>query len=243
MTSSRIATSLLALGMALPATWLMADEGMWLFNDLPTHYLQQRYGFTPTPEWARHLMLASVRFNSGGSASFVSSNGLVLTNHHVGADTLQKISTPEHNYLKDGFYAKTLSDEIKAPDLELNQLISIEDVTDRVQAAVTENMTPAKAVVARRTVMAVIEKESQAATGLRSDVITLYGGGRYHLYRYKKYTDVRLVWAPKQPLRFLAVMPTTSNTLGTTWMPVSSASTRMTSRPKSRITSSGRTTQ
>ncbi len=202
MTLNRIAASLLTLGLALPSSLLLADEGMWLFNDLPTEYLQEKYGFTPTPEWAKHLMLSSVRFNSGGSASFVSSTGLVLTNHHVGADTLQKLSTPEHNYYRDGFYARTMEEEIKAPDLELNQLISVEDVTQRVQAAVKADITPAEAVAARRAVLANIEKESQTATGLRSDVVTLYGGGRYHLYRYKKYTDVRLVWAPEAAIAF-----------------------------------------
>ena len=106
-----------------------ADEGMWLFNDLPTAYLKAEYGFEPTEDWARHVMLSSVRFNSGGSASFVSSNGLVLTNHHVASDTLQKLSTPDRNLIEDGFLAKSLDREIKAPDLELNQLVSMEDVT------------------------------------------------------------------------------------------------------------------
>ena len=109
MSLCRIVASLVTLGLVIPSdvssSPLLADEGMWLFNDLPTKYLQEKHGFTPTPEWARHLMLSSVRFNSGGSASFVSSKGLVLTNHHVGADTLHKISTPEKNYYRDGFYA------------------------------------------------------------------------------------------------------------------------------------------
>ena len=179
-----------------------ADEGMWLFNDLPGEYLKTKYGFEPTDQWARHVMLSSVRFNSGGSASFVSSTGLVLTNHHVGADTLHKISTPRHNHYRDGFYAKTSADEIKAPDLELNQLVAIEDVTERVGAAVTSEMSAADAFAARRAVMSEIEKESLDQTGLRSDVVTLYGGARYHLYRYRKYTDVRLVWAPESAIAF-----------------------------------------
>ncbi|MBN1590191.1 MAG: S46 family peptidase [Pirellulales bacterium] len=174
-----------------------ADEGMWLFNDLPRDYLKTKYGFEPTDEWTRHVMLSCVRFNSGGSASFISGTGLVLTNHHVGADTLHKISDARHNYLRDGFHAKTPAEEIKAPDLELNQLVAIEDVTERVGAAVTAEMSAAEAFAARRAVMSKIEKQSLDATGLRSDVVTLYGGARYHLYRYKKYTDVRLVWAPE----------------------------------------------
>ncbi len=179
-----------------------ADEGMWLFNDLPMGYLQEKHGFEPDDRWARHVMLSSVRFNSGGSASFVSSTGLVLTNHHVGADTLHKISTPENNYFEDGFYADSHDDEIKAPDLELNQLVSIDDVTERVDAAAEPDMSPADAFVARRAAMSQIEKESLDKTGLRSDVVTLYGGARYHLYRYKKYTDVRLVWAPEAGIAF-----------------------------------------
>ncbi len=179
-----------------------ADEGMWLFNDLPAEYLEKEYGFEPTDQWAQHVMLSSVRFNSGGSASFVSSTGLVLTNHHVGADTLHKISTPRHNHYCDGFYAQSPADEIKAPDLELNQLVAIEDVTQRVDAAVTSEMSAAEAFAGRRAVMSEIEKQSLDRTGLRSDVVTLYGGARYHLYRYKKYTDVRLVWAPESAIAF-----------------------------------------
>ncbi|MBC8870668.1 MAG: S46 family peptidase [Planctomycetes bacterium] len=179
-----------------------ADEGMWLFNDLPKEHLKTKYGFEPSDEWAQHVMLSSVRFNSGGSASFVSSTGLVLTNHHVGADTLHKVSTPEHNYYRDGFLAKTTADEIEAPDLELNQLVSVDDVTERVNGAVKSEMSTEEAFAARRAVMSEIEKESLDKTGLRSDVVTLYGGARYHLYRYKKYTDVRLVWAPESGIAF-----------------------------------------
>jgi hypothetical protein len=179
-----------------------ADEGMWLFNDLPRDYLKSTYDFDAKPEWAEHLMRASVRFNSGGSASFVSSRGLVLTNHHVGADTISKLSTGERNYYRDGFYAATLDEELAAPDLELNQLVSIDDVTDRVNEAVRAEMPASEALAARRSAMAKIEAESLAETGLRSDVVTLFGGAKYHLYRYKKYTDVRLVWAPESDIAF-----------------------------------------
>lgn len=174
-----------------------ADEGMWLFNNLPLNHLKTKYNFEPTPEWSEHLMKSCVRFNVGGSASFVSSTGLVLTNHHVASDTLHKLSTPERNYYRDGFLAKTLEEEIKALDLELNQLVSVEDVTQRVNAAVDSSMDASAAGDARRAAIATIEKESADQTGLRSDVVTLYGGGRYHLYRFKKYTDVRLVWSPE----------------------------------------------
>jgi hypothetical protein len=179
-----------------------ADEGMWLFNNPPRKILEERYQFNPTDEWLAHLQKASVRFNSGGSGSFVSPDGLVMTNHHVGADTLEKISDENHNYLRDGFYAKTHEEEKHALDLELNVLMSIEDVTDRVKGAVKPDMTPEQAFQARRGIMAQIEKESTDKTGLRSDVITLFQGGQYHLYRFKKYTDVRLVFAPEQQIAF-----------------------------------------
>jgi hypothetical protein len=178
------------------------DEGMWLFNDLPLGMLKERYGFEPSKEWAEHLMKSSVRFNVGGSASFISSTGLVLTNHHVGSDTLFKLSTPERNIMEVGFLAKTPDQELKAPDLELNQLVNIKDVTDVVKASVTEGMSTEQAVAARRAVIAKIEKEALDESGLKSTVTTLYGGGRYHLYQYKKYTDVRLVWAPETAIAF-----------------------------------------
>jgi hypothetical protein len=178
------------------------DEGMWLFNDLPLGLLKERYGFEPSNEWAEHLMKSSVRFNVGGSASFISSTGLVLTNHHVGSDTLFKLSTPERNIMEVGFLAKTPDQELKAPDLELNQLVNIKDVTEVVKASVTDGMSTEQAVAARRAVIAKIEKEALDASGLKSTVTTLYGGGRYHLYQYKKYTDVRLVWAPETAIAF-----------------------------------------
>ena len=179
-----------------------ADEGMWLFNAPPLKQLKEKYQFEPTPQWLDHLQKASVRFNSGGSGSFVSANGLCITNHHVGLDTLQKISSEKKNYVRDGFYAKTQAEEVKATDLELNVLMSIEDVTDKIKAAVQPSMSPEDANKARSNVIAQIENESKQKTGLRSDVITLYQGGVYNLYRYKRYDDVRLVFAPEQQAAF-----------------------------------------
>ncbi|MFN5905384.1 MAG: S46 family peptidase [Planctomyces sp.] len=193
---------LLLCGLLLCCQTVLADEGMWLFNDLPLGLLKQRYGFEPTKEWSEHLMKSSVRFNVGGSGSFISSSGLVLTNHHVGSDTLAKLSTPERNIMEAGYLAKTQAEELKAPDLELNQLMQIRDVTAEVKGAVTSGMTPQQAVAARRAIIARIEKAALDETGLKSTVTTLYGGGRYHLYMYKKYTDVRLVWAPETAIAF-----------------------------------------
>ena len=150
-----------------------ADEGMWLFNNPPRKLLKEKYGFEPTDQWLEHVQKSSVRFNSGGSGSFVSADGLVMTNHHVGADALQKFGDKDHNYLRDGFHAKTRAEEKKCVDLELNVLMSIEDVTARVTAAVKPGMSADEAFAARRGVMAEIEKESLDKTGLRSDVVTL----------------------------------------------------------------------
>ena len=184
-----------------------ADEGMWTFDNPPTKLIQQRYGFTLTQQWLDHVRLSCARLNDGGSGSFVSPDGLLLTNHHVARGQLQKSSTAERDYIRDGFYAATNDQEIKAPDLEVNVLQSMEDVTGRVNAAVKPGMSDDQAFKARNAVIAAIEAESLKATGLRSDVVTLYQGGEYWLYRYKKYTDVRIVFAPEQQAAFFGGDP------------------------------------
>ena len=187
----------LLCGMALLGAATFPDEGMWTFDNPPTKQLQKKYNFTPTQEWLDHVRLASVRFMDGGSGSFVSANGLVMTNHHVARGQLQKLSTAENNLVEKGFYAATQDQELKSPDLEVNVLISMDNVTDRVQSVVKKDMSPEDALKAKQAEIAKIEKESQDKTGYRSDVINLYHGGEYWLYRYKKFTDVRLVFAPE----------------------------------------------
>jgi hypothetical protein len=189
----------------------LADEGMWTFNNVPRAEIKKKYGFEVTDEWLNKVRLASVRFNNGGSGSFVSANGLVLTNYHIVEDIVGEVSTPEKDLAKEGFVAKTRAEEIKAPSLELNQLISIEDVTTRVNGAVKANATDAEAFAARRAEISAIEAESLKATGLRSDVVTLYQGGQYNLYRYKKYTDVRLVFVPEFQAAFFGGDPDNFN--------------------------------
>ena len=183
-------------------TTASADEGMWTFDNPPNKLLEEHYGFTATPQWLEHVRLASVRLNDGGSGSFVSPHGLLLTNHHVALGQLQKNSTAEHDYVRDGFYAATQDQEIKSPDLEVNVLVSMENVTQRVQSALKDISDPQKALAARKDVMAQITRESEQKTGLRSDIVTLYQGDEYWLYRYKKYTDVRIVFAPEQQIAY-----------------------------------------
>lgn len=184
-------------GLAMTAS---GDEGMWLLSNPPRQQLQEKYQITLSDSWLEHIRLSSVRLNNGGSGSFVSPHGLLLTNHHVGSDALQKLSPANKDYYLDGFYAPTQAEELKCPDLEVNVLQEIIDVTSQVNEAVKAGMKPAEANAARRSIMAKIEKDSLDKTGLRSDVVTLYQGGLYHLYRYHKYTDVRLVFAPEKAI-------------------------------------------
>jgi hypothetical protein len=204
--SLRPFAALFCCGALLIPAAIRADEGMWTFDNPPLKLLQEKYHFTPSKQWLDHVRLSCVRMNDGGSASFVSPHGLLLTNHHVARGQLQKNSTAQHDYIRDGFYAATPAEEMKSPDLEVNILVAMENVTARVEAAV-KGKTPEQALAARRAAIAAIEKESQDKTGLRSDVVSLYHGGEYWLYRYKKYTDVRLVFAPEQQAAFFGGDP------------------------------------
>ena len=197
--------ALVSLGAICPPA--DAEEGMWTFDNLPLKLLRQKYGFTPTQAWLDHLRLSCVRLNDGGSGSFVSAHGLLLTNHHVARGQLQKNSTKEQDYIRDGFYAARPEAEMKSPDLEVNVLQSMENVTPRVAAALQGAKTPEEEFAKRRAAIADIERESLRKTGLRSDVVTLYQGGEYWLYRYRKYTDVRLVFAPEEQAAFFGGDP------------------------------------
>jgi Peptidase S46 len=199
MTRTRLPLlALIAFALTAPLAGAgRADEGMWPLNAFPFAAFEKAYGFRPSQELLDHLRLSSIRFNNGGSASFVSGDGLVITNHHVASECIQQLSSAAHDYLKEGFVAAGAADEKACPDLELNVLVGIERVTDRVRAAEPADADPAAAAAARRSEMAAIEKECQDSTGLRCDVVTLYSGGEYDLYRYRKYTDVRLAFAPE----------------------------------------------
>ncbi|MDQ2922292.1 MAG: S46 family peptidase [Acidobacteriota bacterium] len=186
------------------------DEGMWTFNNVPKADIKQKYGFDVTDEWLRKVQLASVRF-PGGSGSFVSPNGLVLTNYHIVEDAVGQLSSAEKDYAKEGFVAHTQAEELKAPGFSIDVLMSLEDVTARVNGAVRNGMSAVEANAARRAEINAIETESTKATGFRSDIVTLYQGGQYNLYRYKKYTDVRLVFFPEFQAAFFGGDPDNFN--------------------------------
>lgn len=186
--------------ISIPA--IRADEGMWTFDNPPLKQWKERYNFEPTKEWLEKVRLASVRLNDGGSGSFVSPDGLIITNQHVASSQLTKLSTKERDIVKNGFYAPTQADELKTADLEVNMLVSFENVTERVQSAVKSGASDKDANAQRRAAISAIEKESTDKTGLKSEVISLYNGGEYWLYRNKKYTDVRVVFAPEEQAAF-----------------------------------------
>jgi hypothetical protein len=208
---------------------LLADEGMWLLNRLPVEHLKAAHGFEPDQRWADHLMKSCVRFNVGGSASFVSSNGLVLTNHHVGSDTLYKLSTKENDYAKDGFLARTPDEELKAPDLELNQLLKITDVTEKVNAAVGNDLPAAEAAVVRRARIGEIEsaatKETVAGSITSISTRNLPTCGWFGHRRHRSRSSV--------------AMQTILNIHDTTSTHASFASTKMTNLPRLSITLNG----
>jgi hypothetical protein len=193
---------LIALSFLAWSVHALSDEGMWTFDNPPRQQWKERYNFEPSDAWLEHVRLASVRLNDGGSGSFVSADGLLMTNQHVASGQLQKISTKDRDYTKEGFIALDRAEELRSPDLEINVLVSYENVTRRVQSAVKAGATDKEANDQRKAEMAAIEKDSNDKTGLRSEVVTLYSGGEYWLYRFKKYTDIRLVFASEEQIAF-----------------------------------------
>lgn len=183
-----------------------ADEGMWTFDGFPTATVKDRYGFGPDKAWLDHVQRSAVRLAGGCSASFVSPNGLVMTNHHCAHRCIEELSTGKKNYIVDGFYARTAADEQKCPLMEVNQLLEITDVTERIQKA-TSGKTGADFSKAEHKAMSEIEKGCATSSKLRCDVVTLYAGGKYNLYRYRRFQDVRLVFAPEFAMGFFGGDP------------------------------------
>ena len=179
----------------------LADEGMWTFDNLPLAQLKEKYGWTPDKAWLDQIRLASVKF-PGGSGAFVSSNGLVLTNHHIARGAITRVSGRDRDLVKDGFVAASLDQEIKIPNYELRILLDTRNVTDQVKAAVKPGMALHEADKARRdkleNVRAEMEKDgSGARPDMAFDSVTLYQGGEYWIYCYQKFSDIRLVAAPE----------------------------------------------
>ena len=199
--ASRVLTVALTLVVLSQALHARADEGMWPFDNPPRKQWKERYNFDPSDAWLEHMRLASVRVE-GASASFVSPDGLVMTNQHVGRSAVQKLSTSGRNLIRDGFYARTRAEEMPCADFEMGVLVSLEDVTGRVKGATKRAASDKEAISQRGAEVARIEKESRDKTGLRSEVITLYNGGEFWLYRFKVYTDVRLVFAPEEQIAY-----------------------------------------
>jgi hypothetical protein len=183
-----------------------ADEGMWTYNHFPSAEVKQKYGFSPDAKWLEHAQLSSARISQGCSASFVSENGLVMTNHHCARSCIQQLSTPKNDMVAQGFSAKNLTDEVKCPEMEINQLVEITDITPRMSKA-TAGLSGKPYNDAEKAESSRIEKECASSDGVRCDVVSLYHGGAYNLYKYRRYQDVRLVFAPEEAIAFFGGDP------------------------------------
>ena len=191
----------LCLAAAVCAAPVLADEGMWTFNNFPAAKVKAKYGFEPTKDWLDHVRLSSVRIAGGCSASIVSADGLVMTNHHCARECIENLSgNMKKDFNRDGWFAKTEKDEARCPGMELNQLTEITDVTKTVQDA-TKDVAVEKFSDAQKAAIAGIEKDCATSDEFRCEVVTLYRGGRYDLYKYRRLQDIRLVFAPAPKAR------------------------------------------
>lgn len=169
---------------------------MWTFDDIPNEYFESKYGFVPSEDWLEKVRLSALQFGGGCSAAFVSEDGLIMTNHHCGRGALSSIQKDGENLLRDGFYAAELEDERQIPNLYVDQLIAIEDVTDEILNAIDQGETNSEKIDIRDSILAAVTVRYEEETGLKCKVISLYNGGKYSLYAYKRYEDIRLVMAP-----------------------------------------------
>ena len=210
MTPARF-VPLLSLALVLAAPAVRAEEGMWTFDNFPSARVQKSHGFSPDKEWLDHVRLSSVRLALGCSGSFVSPDGLVMTNHHCARRCIQDLSTPEQDLTAHGFYARTQAEERTCPRMEINQLLGMKDVTAQVQTA-TRGLSGEAFNRAQKAEFSKLEKACQTSEQLRCEVITLYRGGLYHLYTYKRWKkDIRLVFAPEEAIAFFGGDPDNFN--------------------------------
>lgn len=181
---------------------LHAEEGMWPLNMVPQKEIQAKYGVTLSEEWLLQVQKACLRISLGGSGAFVSSQGLILTNHHVGSEAIYNLSIKENNLIEKGFYAPSPEQELKCPNMYVDQLISIADITEEVELEMQGLTSGADKERVQQEVVSRLKTEYQARTSLQPQLITLYGGAKYQLYLYKRYTDIRLVFAPEKAIAF-----------------------------------------
>ena len=188
--------------VALSSGRVAADEGMWTLDNPPKRLMEERYGFTPDKDWLEHVQLASLRMGSGGSGSFVSPEGLVLTNHHIVVNNLLELSTPGEDFVSNGFFARTREEERPCPGFEIYQLRSYSDVTEAISMAIDERDAGTDAYEAKVAAISRLTETEAEKTGFRCEVVELYQGGEYWIYRYKVYSDVRMVFAPEASAGF-----------------------------------------
>ena len=210
MIRSLVALFAASLFVGVIASPVRADEGMWTYNNFPADAVAKKYGFKPDQAWLDKIRLGSARLARGCSGSFVSKDGLVMTNHHCVRQCVTDLSSPKADFIKGGFLAKNLKSELRCPNFEINQLTSISDVTARMTSA-TANKTGAAYVEAQNAEMARITKECATSDDVRCDVVTLYKGGRHDLYTYRRFQDVRLAWAPESSIAFFGGDPDNFN--------------------------------
>jgi hypothetical protein len=196
------AVAVVALGASFPSSMARPDEGMWPFDGLPLKLLKEKYQFEPTPEWLEHVRLGSVRFDTGGSGSFVSPNGLVMTNHHVALTTIQAVSTPEKDWVEPGFSATKYGSEVHGKDLTLRQLIEIKDVTKEILAVKAENKDDTAGNAWRKALQSMCKELTDRKKHIVADPVVLYDGNQFRIHVYHVYDDVRLVFAPEKQVAF-----------------------------------------
>ncbi len=203
---------LILISLLLAPLMATAEEGMWTFDHPPVERMKKDLGWSPDSKWLLHTMHSSARLAFGCSGSFVSGNGLVLSNHHCAAQCVEQLSTDKVDHMATGFLAATQGDEQRCPAMEVNRLEQIIDVSDKMHKA-TEGLSGEAFTKAKNATTAKLSADCVGKDGdkVRCDLVSLYQGGRYNLYRYHRFQDVRLVFAPEQSAAFFGGDPDNFN--------------------------------